>query len=274
MDEIAPQLKGKHVASMKIEFEKNEDPTGMRVMYSPARWVQELYPVDEMLAQEAESSARQDRRSTQFEPAPKAPTYRVHAFDAAGKEILAREFTVTTVDAALQRRDRRNTSRCRWTPAGCGMESGAKVRAGSAHQDRHRGILGSLSERDAAEGLPLRDVAGRTASCGRNSRRRSTRLKIDIHMSEPDYNLGLDKERISSLEALQEDTFYSTENFVNMMGDLESGPADQLRRPNHSDCACVRTTARTGACTSSSTAKPAANPMVRAELDRRAGQAS
>ena len=35
-------------------------------------------------------------------------------------------------------------------------------------------------------------------------------LKLDIHMSEPDYSLDLDKERISSLEALQEDTFYST----------------------------------------------------------------
>src|SRR5690242_6236419 len=42
-------------------------------------------------------------------------------------------------------------------------------------------------------------------------------------MSEPDYNLDLDKERISSLEALQEDTFYSTDNFMAMMADLETG---------------------------------------------------
>ena len=42
-------------------------------------------------------------------------------------------------------------------------------------------------------------------------------------MSEPDYNLDLDRERISSLEALQEDTFYSTGAFFTMMGDLESG---------------------------------------------------
>ena len=42
-------------------------------------------------------------------------------------------------------------------------------------------------------------------------------------MSEPDYAIGLDKERISSLEALQEDTFYSTDTFINMMGDLEIG---------------------------------------------------
>ncbi len=48
-------------------------------------------------------------------------------------------------------------------------------------------------------------------------------LRLDIQMSEPDYSIGLDKERISSLEALQEDTFYSTENFVDMMGNLEAG---------------------------------------------------
>ncbi|HEX4808939.1 MAG TPA: M14 family zinc carboxypeptidase, partial [Bryobacteraceae bacterium] len=48
-------------------------------------------------------------------------------------------------------------------------------------------------------------------------------LRIDLHMSEPDYSIGLDKERISSLEALQEDTFYSTENFMDMVGNLEAG---------------------------------------------------
>jgi len=48
-------------------------------------------------------------------------------------------------------------------------------------------------------------------------------IKLDIHMSEPDYSLDLDKERISSLEAIQEDTFYSTGVFFSMMGDLEAG---------------------------------------------------
>src|SRR5260370_12790742 len=48
-------------------------------------------------------------------------------------------------------------------------------------------------------------------------------LKSDMQMGEPAYAVGLEKERISPLEALQEDTFYSTENFVNMMGDLLAG---------------------------------------------------
>ena len=52
MDEIAPQLKGKPVASIKIEFRKNSDASGTRAMFSPARWVHELYPVDEMFSKE------------------------------------------------------------------------------------------------------------------------------------------------------------------------------------------------------------------------------
>src|SRR5260221_13119721 len=48
-------------------------------------------------------------------------------------------------------------------------------------------------------------------------------LRVDIRMSEPEIELGIDKERISSLEALQEDTFYSTENFINMIGELQAG---------------------------------------------------
>ena len=48
-------------------------------------------------------------------------------------------------------------------------------------------------------------------------------LKIDVHMSEPEYRLGLDKERISPLEDFQEDCFYSTENFMEMWGRLETG---------------------------------------------------
>jgi hypothetical protein len=47
-------------------------------------------------------------------------------------------------------------------------------------------------------------------------------LRVTYKMSEPDYKLGLEEEQISSLEALQEDTFFNTENFFYMLGDLVS----------------------------------------------------
>src|SRR5437899_12760472 len=96
MDDVAGALVSKPVASVKIEFAKNVDPTGMRAMWSEARWVQELYPVDEMLARKLNLPLEKITLH-QIEVAAGGPTYRARALDAAGKEILTREFTVPTV---------------------------------------------------------------------------------------------------------------------------------------------------------------------------------
>ena len=225
MDDIAPQLKGKPVASIKIEFRKNADPSGTRAMFSPARWVHELYPVDEMLSREL--ALPLDKISlAQFEAATgKSPTYRVHAYDSAGKEMLAREFTVPTVqqpyNGVMPEYENVEVD-TGWVR----MESGSAVVLDRRiptdieqfweHYHKitlpkvFRTVMASYHGELRPEFVPPFDT-----------------LKIDIHMSEPNYELGIDKERISSLEALQEDTFYSTENFVNMMGDLMAGRALQ-----------------------------------------------
>jgi hypothetical protein len=222
MDEIAPQLKGKAVGSLQIEFRKNTDPSGVRSMFSTARWVHELYPVDEMLSKEL--GIPLDKITlAQFEG--KAPTYRVHAFDTAGKEMLTREFTVTTVEQpynGVMPEYERVEVDTGWVRMECGgavvLDRRIPTDIEEFWEHYHkitlpkvfRAVMGSYQGELRPEFAPPFDT-----------------LKIDIHMSEPDYELGIDKERISSLEALQEDTFYSTENFVNMMGDLMAGRAVQ-----------------------------------------------
>ncbi len=224
MDDIAPQLKGKPIRSLKIEFRKNTDPSGIRSMFSPARWVHELYPVDELLSKEL-GIPLEKISLAQFETTGKTPTYRVHAYDDAGKEMLAREFTVTTVEQpynGVMPEYEKVEVDTGWVR----MESGAAVVLDRRiptdieqfwqHYQKvtlpkvFRTIMASYHGELRPEFGPPFDT-----------------LKIDIHMSEPDYELGIDKERISSLEAVQEDTFYSTENFVNMMGDLMAGRALQ-----------------------------------------------
>jgi Zinc carboxypeptidase len=225
MDDIAPQLKGKPVASLKIEFRKNTDPSGTRAMFSPARWVHELYPVDEMLSKEL--ALPLDKISlAQFEgKAGKNPTYRVHAYDAAGEELLAREFTVTTVlqpyNGVMPEYENVEVD-TGWVR----MESGSTV----VLDRRIPTDIEQFWEHYHKITLPR---VFHTVMASYHGELRPDfvppfdTLKIDIHMSEPNYELGIDKERISSLEALQEDTFYSTENFVNMMGDLMAGRALQ-----------------------------------------------
>jgi hypothetical protein len=219
MDEIAPALKGQPVASLKIEFRKNEDSTNMRVMYSPARWVHELYPVDEALAKELNIPLEK----IQLDEFESGPTYRVHAYDAAGKELLRREFTVTTVtqpyNGVIKPYEQVEVD-TGWVR----IESGSSV----ILDQRVKTDIEEFWDHYQNQTLPkiFRHVMAQSHGELRPEFAPIfDTLKIDIHMSEPDFSLGIDKEHISSLEALQEDTFYSTENFANMMGDMEAGRA-------------------------------------------------
>jgi hypothetical protein len=222
MDDIAPQVRGK-AASLKIEFKRNEDPTATRSMYSHARWVQELYPVDEMLAKDLKIPMEKIEFA-EFEG--KGPTYRVHVYDAAGKEILAREFTVTTIDRpynGVMPEYERVQVDTGWVR----IESGSSV----VLDQRIPTDIEEFWDRYHKDILPK---VFRTVMARYHGELRPDfappfdTLKMDFHLSEPNYELtGIDKERISSLEALQEDIFYSTENFMNMMGDLEAGRAIQ-----------------------------------------------
>jgi hypothetical protein len=222
MDEIAPQLKGKAVGALKIEFRKNDDRTRMGAMFSPARWVHELYPVDEMLSRKL-GIPLEKVSLAQFESPASSPTYRVHAYDSTGKELLMRDFTVTTVvqpyNGVMPEYENVEVD-TGWVR----MESGKTV----VLDRRIPTDIEQFWEHYHKVTLPK---VFRTVMASYQGEIRPDfappfdTLKIDIHMSEPDYELAIDKERISSLEALQEDTFYSTENFVNMIGDLKAGRA-------------------------------------------------
>jgi Zinc carboxypeptidase len=220
LDDIAPKLQGKHVARLKIEFVRDIDPTGVRVMFSHSRWVQELYPVDEMLAKSLNIPLKNIELS-EFEPGAETPTYRVHAYDAGGAEVSNESLTVTTALRAY------NGVIPRYEQVQ--VDTGwVHLTAGSSV------ILDKRIETDIErfwdhyqdETLPkvFHDIMAKAKGDLRPEYAPPfDTLRIDVHMSEPNYAIGLDKERISSLEALQEDTFYSTENFIEMVGNLESG---------------------------------------------------
>lgn len=259
MDDIAPKLKGKPVARMKIEFAKDVDPTGVRVMYSHARWIQELYPVDEMLAK-ALNIPLKDISFSEFDPGPGTPTYRVHAYNSAGTEIANEPFTVTTAMQAysgvIPRYEQVQVD-TGWVHLTAGSSVILDKRI---HTD-----IEEFWDHYQDETLPkvYHDIMAKADGDLRPEYAPPfDTLRLDIHMSEPDYSIGLDKERISSLEALQEDTFYSTENFIDMVGNLETGhPINYVGRiipvVHHSD------DGQDGHVHIEYYGKPAGNPVVR-----------
>jgi hypothetical protein len=218
MDEIAPELQGKSVSRMVIEFKPDVDPTHTSVLYSRARWLQELYPVDEMLGR----ALHIPFENVQFKEMASAdgPTYRVEAYGAGGQELLSREFTVHTAVEAYSGKfpeyDHVQVD-TGWVQLISGGQAILDERVKTDEEmfwehyqtitlPRIFDFIMSQNDGDPkVEYQPLFDT-----------------LRLKIHLSEPDYNLALDHERISSLEALQEDTFYSTQNFFYMLGTLDS----------------------------------------------------
>lgn len=218
MDEIAPELKGKAVSRMMIEFMPDVDAAHTSMLYSRARWLQELYPVDEMLAR----ALKIPLEKIQFKEmsATSGPTYRVEAYGEGGQELLARDFTVHTTAEAYSGQFP-EYDHVQVDTGWVRLQSGEKTildervkTDGEVFWEHYQTVTLPrifqyiMSQNDGdpkVEYQPLFDT-----------------LRLKIHLSEPDYGLGLDHERISSLEALQEDTFYSTQNFFYMLGTLDS----------------------------------------------------
>jgi hypothetical protein len=216
VDEVEPALKSAHVQKVKIQFAPYLDPektSGLRVR---SRWAQEIFPVDEVLARDLQIPLK----NIEIDEAPEGGefTYKVQAFGADGSEILTRNFTVKkvaqTYSAQFPHYDTVNVD-TGWVH----LEAAQKVLLDERIQtdpevfwDHYQTetlphifklIMQQNNGRPKTEFQPLFDT-----------------LKISFKMSEPDYNTGIDQERISSLEGLQEDTFFSTQNFFFMMGDL------------------------------------------------------
>lgn len=218
VDVVEPQLKGKNVAKLKIEFAPNPDPTELTAMQSKYRWNQELFPVDEVLARDLKMPLKDIQISMMDDD--KGPTYKVYAYDAAGKEVLTRDFTVKTVTR----------------PYADQFPEYETVKVATGWVKMTAGNTMALDERIETDPEMLWDhyqavtlpkiykyiVAQNHGKIRPEYQPLFDTLRIGYRLSEPDYKLGIGEEQISSLEGLQEDAFFNTENFFYMTGYLLS----------------------------------------------------
>ena len=268
IDGVAPKLAEKSVDHISIEFAPYRDPSRLSSMWSTSRWVQELYPVDEMLAKKL-GIPLEKITFAKMEDAT-GPTYRVHAYGGDGKELFQQPFTVKLAERSYSKEfasyDHVNveTGWVRVASAGA-IQVDERIETDPEYFWDHyqtetlpaiyKHILAQNDGKPKVEYQPLFDT-----------------LRISFHMSEPDYQIGLDQERISSLEALQEDTLFSTQNFFYMLGDLEStGKMDYLGRVI--PVAYPSTEGQDGHVRIEFYAKDAAHPMVRLAWKERADSA-
>jgi len=221
MDDVAVALAGQPVAKLKIEFAPYKDSKHASAMRTEARWVQELYPVDEMLSKKLNLPLANVELARM--PNDEGPTYRVHAFAADGHEILTRDFSIHTAPRPYSK-EFSNYEQINVETGWLNITANGKPVA----DERIATDTELFWNHYQNETLPRIFELVRKQNEGKPKvefQPLFDTLRVDMHLSEPDYNLGLDQERISSLESLQEDVLFATQNSFYMFGDLISTAA-------------------------------------------------
>jgi hypothetical protein len=207
VEKILPALKGKTVGGLTVRFaEEREDLARVKRTYAePARWLQELYPVDEVLARDLGIPIER----VTFEMAgPGAPTYSVEAVDDKGAVVLSQSFTPRTRQIAL------STVLPEWgaakaTTGWLRVVAGGTVVCDQTLETDLEKFWGFYQ----TEALPavIAHVRKKTGDEPTFSKQPYfKRLLIDLQASEPDHRIGLDEEMISSLEAIHDEIYFDT----------------------------------------------------------------
>lgn len=214
-EQVLPALKGKGVARVHIKAAELKPDLSKAYKFHqvPSRWLQELYPIDEVIAREL----RIDKSAVSLElaDAPK-DIYTVEALDAGGRVLQAATFSPTF--AAREYLDKfpgwsRVDVTTGWLSASV---NGKSVSDGRIQTDPER-----FWDQYQSQILPriydhVMRVTNNQPLPDKQPFHRD--LDVEVWMSEPDFRIGVDEELVSSLEALHEDLYFVTLDFYDALG--------------------------------------------------------
>jgi hypothetical protein len=215
-DVVRPRLDAADIGEIRIRFRRNEPPPEwtQQAMHTPVRWLHEIFPIDEVLAEELDLGLEQ----VVFEQVEEGPTYEVIVTDDAGAEVLRDTFDPRWVLRPYFDRFR-DYEQVRVTTGWLTAESGGRTLVDErirtdpeAFWDHFQAdVLPALYDyvMDRHDGLP----EGAEVDAPYFGE-----LTVEIEMSEPDYRLGVDNEIHAPLDALHEEIYFGTLEFFELIG--------------------------------------------------------
>jgi hypothetical protein len=213
-DVLLPQLRGREVASIDLTYHTLEESEEVRwqTIAAETRWLQEVYPIDAILARELGIS---DSVVTFYPTREKDPIYTFEARNPSGELILRDTFNPRYVirpffDLFPEYEQVRVTTG--WITASSGGETLVDQRIVTDPErfwDRlQTETFGKIISyvMDTQDGNPSGDNAPFFDE-----------FRVDLRLSEPDHRIGVDEETISSLEALHEDLYFETHTLFSLI---------------------------------------------------------
>lgn len=214
-DGILPKIRGRDVGGIEIRYHTLKDSREVRwqAIHANTRWLQEIFPVDSVLARELGiPDSLVTFKATQVLD----PVYEVRVTDSKGSMILEESFNPKYVVRPFYDLFPEYES-VRVTTGWVNVESEGRTLLDSRistdpetfwdhlQAETYRKIIDYVM--DIQEGRP-----------SSNNAPYFDEFNVDLVLSEPNYRIGVDEEVISSLEALHEDIFFETLTLFSLIG--------------------------------------------------------
>ncbi len=216
-DYVLPAVQGEDVGRITVRFPTAHYPANERWYGQDIRWLQEIFPIDWILARELGI----DVDDTEFVKVDEGPVeYEVEVTDDVGRVLhedrFAPRFTTREYFPYVP------TAKIHYTTGGFrATVNGEEVADVHVRTDPER--LWDYYQHDAQ---PRMFDFAREYTRGDLSLENQPFFRdffMDIRMSEPDFRLDLDEELISSMDSLHEDLTFSTIDFWGIFSGQESG---------------------------------------------------
>ncbi|MBD3413454.1 MAG: hypothetical protein GF421_03360 [Candidatus Aminicenantes bacterium] len=222
-EKIIPVLKSKNAKRLVIRFSRfKENLSEPKRFYSdPYRWLQELYPIDDIISMQ--TGIPLDHIIFEMKEEPK-PVYEVIGTDENNSQVLKDHFSPHTKKSPYLKvlpewgEVKRTTG---WLQI---KDKGKIIREASIASDIENFW-------DFYQDQVLSSVYDHILQKTNNKPEFKKqpyfkRLQIEIWMSEPDFKLGLDEEIISSLEAIHDEIYFDTLDFLRGITDIQTQEQD------------------------------------------------
>lgn len=213
---IKPRVDQLDADSMVLRFRRNDPPENwpQQAMNTPARWLHEAFPFDEIFARDTKLTVPQIR----LEMTDKGPTYEAVLFGKDGERIHVEMFEPHFVLRPYFDRFE-DYEHVRVTTGWIHAEVGERVLVDQRIVTDPEWFW----DRFQAETLPaIYDYVmdrhrGKPRGDGSDAPFFGE-LTVDLELSEPHRALGIDKEFISPLDAIHEEVYFSTIEFFQLLG--------------------------------------------------------
>jgi hypothetical protein len=226
-DDVIPRIKAFQPAAIHIcfSFVPLDFEETRKYWPEPVRWLQELYPIDEILAKELDIPVK-DIHFIKDETLKEA-IYKFTVLGPSGDTLFEETFSPFTEEIHFQDRFQdwgkvkvcTGGIRVKWKNEEIfsSMIETDPLRLWKHYQGKILPKLTEMLEKQAGGPLKMEDQPF------------FNRLKTDVWMSEPDYRLGLDEESVSSLESFHEDLYFNTLDYF--QGLVKKDPAMDVEDP-------------------------------------------